>query len=160
MKAVSIRYPGYSSQFRKSVVSIFFFLTQIKYLLADQHYNESIKTQKEGSQMSNQPTFTEVKEALFPTLEQYVPIVARVHGKNHPEFHDVHQLFNAILEKTLTADTKKPDLNEEFIKLRAVANNYTVPDDVCESYEAVYQMLAKVDQAYQASLSPRSSRSI
>ena len=110
--------------------------------------------------MSNQPTFTEVKEALFPTLEQYVPIVARVHGKNHPEFHDVHQLFNAILEKTLTADTKKPDLNEEFIRLRAVSNNYTVPDDVCESYEAVYQMLAKVDQAYQASLSPRSSRSI
>ena len=89
-----------------------------------------------------------------------MPIVVRVHGKNHPEFHDVHQLFNAILEKTLTADTKKPDLNEEFIKLRAVANNYTVPDDVCESYEAVYQMLAKVDQAYQASLSPRSSRSI
>ncbi len=110
--------------------------------------------------MSNQPTFTEVKEALFPTLEQYVPIVARVHGKNHPEFHDVHQLFNAILEKTLTADTKKPDLNEEFIKLRAVSNNYTVPDDVCESYEAVYQMLGKVDQAYQASLPPTSPRSI
>ncbi len=110
--------------------------------------------------MSNQSTFNEVKETLLPTLEQYVPIVARVHGKNHPEFHEVHKLFNAILEKTLTAATKKTDLNEEFIKLRAVSNNYTVPDDVCESYEAVYQMLAKVDQAYQASLSPRSSRSI
>ena len=110
--------------------------------------------------MSNQPTFTEVKEALFPTLEQYGLTVARIHGKILPECHDVHQLFNALREKTLTADTKTPDLNEEFIKLRAVSNNYTVPDDVCESYEAVYQMLAKVDQAYQASLSPRSSRSI
>lgn len=100
--------------------------------------------------MSKQSTFNEVKETLFPTLEQYVPIVARVHGKNHPEFHEVHQLFNAIIEKTKAAGTEKPDLNEEFIKLREVSNNYMVPDDVCESYEAVYKMLAELDEAYRA----------
>lgn len=100
--------------------------------------------------MSNQSTFNEVKETLLPTLEQYVPIVARVHGKNHPEFHEVHKLFNAILEKIQAAGTDKPDLKEEFTQLRAVSNNYTVPDDVCESYEAVYQMLAEADKAYQA----------
>lgn len=98
--------------------------------------------------MSKQSTFNEVKETLFPTLEQYVPIVGRVHGKNHPEFHEVHQLFNVIIEKTKAAGTEKPDLNKEFIKLREVSNNYTVPDDVCESYEAVYKMLAEVDEAY------------
>lgn len=100
--------------------------------------------------MSKQSAFNEVKENLFPTLEQYVPIVARVHGKNHPEFHEVHQLFNAVIEKTKAAGTEKPDLNEEFIKLREASNNYMVPEDVCESYEAVYKMLAEVDEAYQA----------
>lgn len=100
--------------------------------------------------MSKQSTFNEVKETLFPTLEQYVPIVARVHGKNHPEFHEVHQLFNAIIEQTKASDTEKPDLNEEFIKLREISNNYRVPDDVCESYEAVYKMLAEVEEAYRA----------
>lgn len=100
--------------------------------------------------MSKHSTFNEVKETIFPTLEQYVPIVARVHGKNHPEFHEVHQIFNAIIDKTKAADKVNPDLNEEFIKLREISNNYTVPDDVCESYEAVYKMLAEVDEAYQA----------
>lgn len=100
--------------------------------------------------MAKQSTFNEVKETLFPTLEQYVPIVARVHGKNHPELHEVHQIFNVIIEKTNAIDTEKPDLNEAFIKLREVSNNYTVPDDVCESYETVYKMLAEVDEAYQA----------
>jgi len=100
--------------------------------------------------MSKHSTFNDVTETIFPTLEQYVPIVARVHGKNHPEFHKVHQIFNAIIEKAKTADTEKPDLNEEFIKLRAVSNNFAVPDDVCESYEAVYKMLAELDEAYRA----------
>lgn len=100
--------------------------------------------------MSKQSTFSEVKETIIPTLEQYVPIVARVHGKNHPEFHEVHQIFTALIEKTKTADTEKPDLKEEFIKLRDISNNYTVPDDVCESYEAVYKMLGELDEAYQA----------
>ncbi|WP_106449881.1 iron-sulfur cluster repair di-iron protein, ric [Trichococcus alkaliphilus] len=100
--------------------------------------------------MSKHSPFNEVKETIFPTLEQYVPIVARVHGKNHPEFHEVHQIFNAIIDKTKAAGIVNPDLNEEFIKLREISNNYTVPDDVCESYEAVYKMLAEVDEAYQA----------
>lgn len=100
--------------------------------------------------MPKQSTFNEVKETLFPTLEQYVPIVARVHGKNHPEFHEVHQIFNAIIEKTKTSDTEKPDLKEEFISLREISKTYAVPDDVCESYEAVYKMLAELDEAYQA----------
>ncbi|WP_107994662.1 iron-sulfur cluster repair di-iron protein, ric [Trichococcus paludicola] len=100
--------------------------------------------------MSKHSTFNEVKETLFPTLEQYVPIVARVHGKNHPEFHEIHQIFYTIIEKTNAPDTEKSDLNEEFIKLREISNNYAIPDDVCESYEAVYKMLAEVDEAYRA----------
>jgi regulator of cell morphogenesis and NO signaling len=100
--------------------------------------------------MSKQIIFNETRKKLFPRLEQYVPIVARVHGKNHPEFHEVHTLFAAIIEKTKKAGSEMPELNEEFAKLREITNNYTVPGDVCESYEAVYNMLAEVDKAYQA----------
>jgi regulator of cell morphogenesis and NO signaling len=46
-------------------------------------------------------------------------------------------------------DSQLPELKEEFEKLREITNNYTVPTDVCESYEAVYNMLAELDKAYQ-----------
>lgn len=100
--------------------------------------------------MSKQLTFNQVKESHFKRLEQYVPIVARVHGGSHPEFHEVHKLFDTIIKKTKEAGVEKPELNEEFAKLREVTDNYTVPSDVCESYEAVYNMLAEADRAYQA----------
>ena len=93
-------------------------------------------------------TFKEAKKKNFTKLKQYVPVVARVHGANHPEFHDVHKLFDAIIEKTKAAKASNPDLKEEFAKLREITDNYTVPGDVCESSEAVYSMLAEIDKAY------------
>lgn len=100
--------------------------------------------------MPKQLTFNEVKENHLSKLEQFVPIVARVHGGHHPEFHEVRNLFDTINEKIKEAGSEKPKLNEEFTKLREVTDNYTVPGDVCESYAAVYNMLAEMDQAYQA----------
>lgn len=100
--------------------------------------------------MAKQLTFNEAKARHFKTLEQYVPVVARVHGANHQEFHEVRQLFDTIIQKTKAAGLERPVLNEEFAKLREITNNYTVPGDVCESYEAVYTMLAEIDKAYQA----------
>ena len=100
--------------------------------------------------MSKKLVFQEVREKYFPILEQYVPIVARVHGGSHPEFHEVHKLFDTMNLKTKEAGLEKPELNKEFAKLREITNNYTVPEDACESYEAVYQMLAELDKAYQA----------
>jgi len=95
-------------------------------------------------------TFAEVKKKHFRTLKQYMPIVARVHGGNHPEFHEVHKLADAIMEKAKAAGAKKPELDEEFARLRVVTDNYIIPGDVCESFEAVYQMLAEIDRAYHA----------
>lgn len=95
-------------------------------------------------------SFNEVRENNLKTLEQYVPIVARVHGDNHPEFHEVRELFDIINRKCKEAGSERPEIDEELARLREVTNNYTVPSDVCESYEAVYNMLAEVDQAYQA----------
>ena len=95
-------------------------------------------------------TFTEAKEKHFDRLNQFTPIVNRVHGENHPEFHEVKVLWDNIYKKSETADTEKPELDTEFQRLREVTANYTVPGDVCESYEAVYNMLEEVDTAYQA----------
>lgn len=93
--------------------------------------------------------FNEAKEGNFERLEQFVPVVDRVHGGSHPEFHDVRRLFEVINVKTKEAGSEKPDLDNEFKQLREITDNYTVPGDVCESYEGVYNMLAEVDEAYQ-----------
>ena len=95
-------------------------------------------------------TFTEAKEKHFDRLNQFTPIVNRVHGENHPEFHEVKVLWDNIYKKSETAGTEKPELDTEFQRLREVTDHYTVPGDVCESYEAVYNMLEEVDTAYQA----------
>ena len=100
--------------------------------------------------MSNKLTFNQVKENYFKRLVQFIPIVARVHGGNHPEFHDVKKVFDRIVRKTNEAGAETPELNEEFANLRKITDNYKVPGDVCESYEAVYNMLEEVDKAYHA----------
>lgn len=100
--------------------------------------------------MSNPLTFNEAKKTHLKTLNKYVPVVSRVHGGSHPEFLEVHKLFDAINVKIKEAGSSRPDLNEEFAKLREITNDYTVPGDVCESYEAVFNMLAEVDKAYYA----------
>lgn len=83
-------------------------------------------------------------------MKQYVPVVDRVHGENHPEFHVVRQLFEAISDQAASAGSDGIDLSDEFSRLREVTGDYTVPDDVCESYEAVYSMLSELDQSYHA----------
>ena len=40
--------------------------------------------------------FSEVVDQNLGRLEQYVPVVAKVHGGTHPEFHDVKKLFDKI----------------------------------------------------------------
>ena len=94
--------------------------------------------------------FNVVKEKNLDRLELYVPVVARVHGGAHPEFHEVRRLFERIDEKIKEAGSGKPELDDEFKQLREITSNYTVPTGVCESYEAVYRMLAELDKAYHA----------
>lgn len=93
--------------------------------------------------------FNEALEQNLGRLEQYVPVVARVHGGSHPEFHDVKRIFDEVSVKVKKAGSDKPNLDNEFKELREITDNYTVPGDVCESYEAVYNMLEEVDKAYQ-----------
>jgi len=98
--------------------------------------------------MAENTTFIQAATRLFPTLKQYVPIVDRVHGEHHPEFHEVRALFNKIVENTESASSNKPELSQEFANLRIITTDYTIPGDVCESYAAVFNMLAELDKAY------------
>ena len=82
-------------------------------------------------------------------LALYVPVVARVHGGNHPEFHKVREVYDNIARKTAETGDGSVELDNEFQQLREITSNYTVPSDVCESYEAVYKMLEEIDTAYQ-----------
>ncbi len=89
--------------------------------------------------------FDEVKKEHMKTLEMYVPIVARVHGEHHPEFHEVKKVFDEMKGKFDKVDA---DLRDDFARLRKITGNYSVPEDVCESYEAVYKMLEELDNAF------------
>jgi regulator of cell morphogenesis and NO signaling len=95
-------------------------------------------------------TFNESKERNIERLEQYVPVVERVHGGSHPELHDVGKVFDQINVKIKASGSEKPELDNEFKELRQITDNYAVPSHVCESFEAVYNMLAELDKAYQA----------
>lgn len=90
-------------------------------------------------------TFEDILKKHSGRLKTYVPVVDRVHGAHHPEFHTVKKLTEEILAK---AGQPGADLSAEFEELRKTTDNYAVPDDVCETFEAVYEMLAELDKAY------------
>lgn len=94
--------------------------------------------------------FKDLSKNYMKKLSLYVPVVARVHGAHHPEFHEVKALFEKMSQKIKDAGRGRPELAEEFAALRAVTGGYAVPGDVCESYEAVYTLLDELDRAYRA----------
>jgi regulator of cell morphogenesis and NO signaling len=61
---------------------------------------------KEGEEIMSNLTYSEAKKKHFQTLKQYVPVVERVHGGNHPEFHVVRELLDAIWIKQKKQDQK------------------------------------------------------
>lgn len=91
----------------------------------------------------------EMFENNIKVLKQYVPIVSRVHGPSHPEFYEVAKVFNEIIIKV---DNEDLNIKEELIEISTITNNYTIPNGVCESYEAVYNMLKEIDSLYSDSL--------
>lgn len=76
-------------------------------------------------------------------LSQYVPIVERVHGKHHPEFHDVRSSFDKLVIALKKED--ETAIHQIFVDLRTITNHYTIPKDVCESYATVYELLQELD---------------
>lgn len=100
--------------------------------------------------MKKDKTLPAEAAAHFKILDQFVPIVERVHGGTHPEFHQIRALYDQLVAKIKTSGWDSPDLQEEFNQLHAVTQGYTVPEDVCESYESVYVMLAELHTLHSA----------
>lgn len=89
--------------------------------------------------------FIEENNEILQQLNLFVPVVNKVHGKNHPEFNDVKRNYEVINSKL---NANNFNLKDEFINLRKITNSYQIPNDVCESYEAVYSMLEKLDNSF------------
>lgn len=82
-------------------------------------------------------------------LDLFTTAITRAHGKNHPEAFDVRSIYEQISEKMTQAGDRRPDLDTEFSTLREITNHYTIPNDVCETYAGVYNMLSEADAIYQ-----------
>lgn len=95
-------------------------------------------------------SFRDIVESEFEKLDIYTKAIARAHGESHPEAFKVRDLFETIQAVVKAAGTNKPDLDGAFGKLREVTDNYTIPNDVCETYAAVCNLLAEADNAYHA----------
>ncbi|MDO5025955.1 MAG: hypothetical protein Q4E03_05515 [Trueperella sp.] len=86
-------------------------------------------------------------EKNFAELDRVMPIVQKVHGPHHGEIFDVAKIYDAIKGKISAGDG---DLDPEFTQLKTVTDDYTVPGDVCETFEKVYHTLAELNQIYES----------
>ena len=70
-------------------------MTPVNALPPPPRYNKPIINNRKGGKYMTSQAFNDAAAKHMETLKMYVPIVARVHGKEHPEFHDVHRLQRA-----------------------------------------------------------------
>jgi len=98
--------------------------------------------------MKENITYLEFKEQYYNKLNQFVPVVARVHGPSHPEFYEVKRVWEEMDLKIKKEELNFPNLDKEFNKLKEITNNYLVPNDVCETYEWVYDVLKLANNIY------------
>lgn len=96
-------------------------------------------------------SFKELFDHSLDSLDLFTVAITRAHGESHPEAFEVRELFEVIQEKVTRGENHRVDLHEEFTQLRSVTNQYDVPNDVCETYANVYEMLRALDDAYHAS---------
>lgn len=72
-------------------------------------------------------------------------LIERVHGATHPELTRVRQITLALQQSG--NETRTIEL---FNELRTLTQNYALPDDACEAFEATYQALERADRQHAA----------
>lgn len=75
-------------------------------------------------------------------LDTFTKAVEKVHGNHHPEVIEVRKIYQQIDQKLNDGIN---DLDAEFDSLRKVISNYEIPDDACEAFSTVYQVLHQAD---------------
>lgn len=81
-------------------------------------------------------------------MDLFTSAITRAHGKNHPEAFDIRDLYIEMMGN-FESDDK---LQTIFDELTSVTDNYAVPSDVCETYEAVIHHLKHADELYRHEL--------
>ena len=71
-------------------------------------------------------------------LDTFTKAVGKVHGYHHPDVIDVRKIYQQIDQKL---NDGVDNLDAEFDSLRKVTSNYEIPDDACEAFSTVYQVL-------------------
>ncbi len=89
--------------------------------------------------------FKEIINKNLKKLELYTPIVARVHGKDHPEFLELKKVIDLIILKIKNNDFV---LDKEFDQVSEITNEFKLPKGVCETYAEVYFMLKELKDTY------------
>lgn len=89
----------------------------------------------------------EFKEKNFEELDRFLPVVEKVHGPHHNEIFDVAKVYGKLKAKI---DAGDQNLDYEFKELRALTDNYKVPNDVCETYEKIYNVLEELNRIYES----------
>src|SRR5699024_8175507 len=92
--------------------------------------------------------FYETMDKYYNKLNMYSKALTKVNEGTHPEEFDLIHLFKRIDNELKESNQEDLNLDIEFESLREVTNNYTVPEDACEAFKGVYQMLSEADQAY------------
>ena len=78
---------------------------------------------------------------------EIIKIVRKVHGASHREFYEVYDQYLKLYEGFINNDDLL--IKETLHRLRVLTHDYLVPNDVCETYQMVYDYIKSIDQGYQ-----------
>ncbi|HLS23912.1 MAG TPA: hypothetical protein VK037_08375 [Pseudogracilibacillus sp.] len=99
---------------------------------------------KKENNMEQKNRFSKLVQSKHEQLDLYTNAITKAHGESHPEAFKVRRLYEELHEEILEAkeafDEKR--LSSIFASLKAVTNNFMIPEDVCETYASVYKELA------------------
>lgn len=77
-------------------------------------------------------------------LDKFTRAIGKVHGGNHPELHEVREVFLQMKEEI----DKNPaaDVRAYLEKIETLSSHYTVPSDACQTYAATYELLKEATE--------------
>ena len=76
-------------------------------------------------------------------LDLYTKAITKAHGQHHPEVFKVRAIYKEIQNKI---NHNQYDLTNEFSQLRIITNDYSIPNYVCGTFKATYEMLKAFDE--------------
>lgn len=83
--------------------------------------------------------FNEVYQDNIQKLLEILPVLERVHGKEHPEIIEVKKLTYSFI-----ANVFNENRVAIFKEIYNTTNGFEVPNGTCETYELSYKLLKEI----------------